>query len=100
MEDRHKIVMAPNGNGAVFAAVDEDPQVKKIISEVDYVQVIDNSMQFHGFDSSFMLMADFLRLGARNFCHAYVKSSDIPDRFYRTDVSIIRSRLAAGGPGA
>jgi len=40
MEDRHKIVMAPNGNGAVFAAVDEDPQVKKIISEVDYVQVI------------------------------------------------------------
>jgi UDP-N-acetylglucosamine pyrophosphorylase len=40
MEDRHKIVMAPNGNGAVFAAVDENPKVKKIISEVDYVQVI------------------------------------------------------------
>lgn len=40
MEDTHKIVMAPNGNGAIFEAVNRNPEVKKVLSEVEYVQVI------------------------------------------------------------
>ena len=58
----------------------------------DYAQVIDNAVQFHGFDSCFMLMADFLHLGRRNFCHAYLKDADMHDRFYRTDVTLLRTR--------
>lgn len=37
----------------------------------DWIQVIDNAMQFHGIDSCFMLMADLLDLRPRKFCHAY-----------------------------
>lgn len=40
MEDTFKIVMAPNGNGAVFDAVNKNDQVRQILNEIDYVQVI------------------------------------------------------------
>jgi hypothetical protein len=56
----------------------------------DYAEVIDNAVQFHGFDSCFMLMADFLQLCRSNFCHAYLKDSKLPERFYRTGITIVR----------
>jgi hypothetical protein len=62
----------------------------------DYVQVIDNAVQFHGFDSCFMLMADFLHLGRHNVCHAYLKDADMPDRFYRSDIGLLRSPPVGG----
>ena len=37
MEEPHKIVMAPNGNGAFFDAINKSPKVKSIIEGVDYV---------------------------------------------------------------
>ena len=40
MEDSHKIVMAPNGNGALFDAVNRNDTVKALLSGVEYVQVI------------------------------------------------------------
>ena len=40
MEDRHKIAMGPNGNGAVFEAVNANPTVKGILQASDYVQII------------------------------------------------------------
>ncbi len=65
----------------------------------DYIQVIDNSVQFHGFDSCFMLLADFLHLGARNFCHAYFKDADMPQKFYRTGVTVLRAPPMSAGAG-
>ena len=44
MEDTHKIVMAPNGNGALFDAVNRNPEVKKVI--------IMNIMRFIGLERS------------------------------------------------
>jgi UDP-N-acetylglucosamine/UDP-N-acetylgalactosamine diphosphorylase len=32
--------MAPNGNGALFDAVSRNPEVRKVLESVDYVQVI------------------------------------------------------------
>lgn len=58
----------------------------------DYATVIDNAMQFHGFDSCFMLMADFLNLKTEKFCHAYLKDADMPANFYKHHVNMIRSR--------
>ena len=63
----------------------------------DYAQVIDNAVQFHGFDSCFMLMADFMHLGGRNFCHTYFKDADMPERFYRTGITMVRRALAGSG---
>lgn len=40
MEEPHRLVMAPNGNGALFDAVNRNYEVKSILEEVDYVQVI------------------------------------------------------------
>ena len=40
MEEKAKIVMAPNGNGALFDSVNKNLLVKNILSSVDYVQVI------------------------------------------------------------
>lgn len=37
MEDPHKIVMSPNGNGALFDAVNKNTTVKAVLNEVDYV---------------------------------------------------------------
>ena len=37
MEDSHKIVMAPNGNGALFDAVNRNEIVQNILKGVDYV---------------------------------------------------------------
>lgn len=57
----------------------------------DYAAVIDNAMQLHAFDSCFMLMADFMCLRARKFCHTYCKDPDMPAEFYMSDVAMIRS---------
>ena len=59
----------------------------------DYAAVIDNAIQFHGFDSCFMLMADFLGVKARTFCHAYFKDPALDQAFYRTNVTIIREPI-------
>lgn len=40
MEAPDRIVMAPNGNGAVFDAVNNNMIVQAIIKSVDYVQII------------------------------------------------------------
>ena len=40
MEAPDRIVMAPNGNGAVFDAVNNNIAVQSIIKNVDYVQII------------------------------------------------------------
>jgi len=40
MEDRHKIAMGPNGNGALFEALNANEKVKGVIQESDYVQII------------------------------------------------------------
>ena len=37
----------------------------------DWIQVIDNAVQFHGIDSCFLVLADALDLKARKYCHAY-----------------------------
>lgn len=37
MEDSHKIVMAPNGNGALFDAVNRNETVKALLTGVEYV---------------------------------------------------------------
>lgn len=37
MEDRHKIAMGPNGNGALFEAVNANQTVKTILQASDYV---------------------------------------------------------------
>lgn len=58
----------------------------------DYAQVIDNAVQFHGFDSCFMLMADFLHLGHSNFCHVYFKDGGVHERFYQTGITLLRAR--------
>ncbi len=59
----------------------------------DYAALIDHAMQFHGFDSCFMLMDDFLGLKARTFCHAYFKDPNLDQAFYRTDITIVRAPL-------
>jgi UDP-N-acetylglucosamine/UDP-N-acetylgalactosamine diphosphorylase len=40
MEAPHKLVMGPNGNGALFDAVNRNEEVKKVLQGIDYVQVI------------------------------------------------------------
>lgn len=40
LEEPHRIVMAPNGNGALFDAVNRNQEVKAILEKADYVQVI------------------------------------------------------------
>ena len=40
MESSHKLVLGPNGNGALFDAVNRNDQVKKVLQGIDYVQVI------------------------------------------------------------
>jgi UDP-N-acetylglucosamine/UDP-N-acetylgalactosamine diphosphorylase len=40
MEDRHKIAMGPNGNGALFEAVNANETVKTILQASEYVQII------------------------------------------------------------
>ncbi|TNV79192.1 hypothetical protein FGO68_gene5121 [Halteria grandinella] len=40
MEEPHKISIGPNGNGALFDAVQRYPEVKAVIESVKYVQVI------------------------------------------------------------
>lgn len=37
LEEPHKIVMSPNGNGALFDAVNRNPVVKEVLESVDYV---------------------------------------------------------------
>ena len=56
----------------------------------DYVGVLENAMEVHGFDSCFMLMADFLSVRARKFCHEYCKGSAIAPGFYKSDVTIVK----------
>jgi UDP-N-acetylglucosamine/UDP-N-acetylgalactosamine diphosphorylase len=40
LETAGKIVMAPNGNGALFEAVLKNEEVQMILKSIDYVQVI------------------------------------------------------------
>ena len=40
LEDKHKINLGPNGNGALFDSLANNPSVKDIISQTDYVQII------------------------------------------------------------
>ncbi len=40
LEDRHRLNLGPNGNGALFDSVANNPEVKDIISKTDYVQII------------------------------------------------------------
>lgn len=41
MEEPHKIVMAPNGNGAFFDAINRNHRVKELLQDgIEYVQVI------------------------------------------------------------
>ena len=40
LEDRHRLNLGPNGNGALFDSVASNPEVKDIISRSDYVQII------------------------------------------------------------
>lgn len=40
MEEPHRISIGPNGNGALFDAVQRNPEVKSVIESVKYVQVI------------------------------------------------------------
>lgn len=41
MEEPHKIVMAPNGNGAFFDAINRNQRVKQLLEDgIEYVQVI------------------------------------------------------------
>ena len=46
MEDRHKLAMGPNGNGAVFEALNANPTVRHVLEATNYVQIIgvDNVM--------------------------------------------------------
>lgn len=60
----------------------------------DYASLIDNAIQFHALDSCFLLMADLMRLGSRAFCHAYVRTPDLPDDFYKSDVTVLRQKRA------
>jgi UDP-N-acetylglucosamine/UDP-N-acetylgalactosamine diphosphorylase len=40
MEEPHRISIGPNGNGALFDAISRNPEVKGVIEQVEYVQVI------------------------------------------------------------
>lgn len=40
LEDRHRLNLGPNGNGALFDSVANNDEVKGIIAESDYVQII------------------------------------------------------------
>lgn len=40
LEDRHRLNLGPNGNGAVFDSVANNQEVKDIIAKSDYVQII------------------------------------------------------------
>ena len=40
LEEPNRLMLAPNGNGALFDAVNRNPEVKAILEEVDYVQLI------------------------------------------------------------
>jgi hypothetical protein len=57
---------------------------------VDYAAVIDNAMHLHALDSCFMLMADFMDLRPRKFCHAYCR--EFSGTSYKSNVTVIRLR--------
>lgn len=52
----------------------------------DWVTVIDQAVQFHGVDSCFMLMADFLGLRARKYLHCYADTCRTGPGKYTADV--------------
>ena len=68
MESNHRIVMAPNGNGALFDAIHRNKEVKDIISRCEYVQVI-------GVDNVLNKLLDpvFVGFAVRNDFEAAVK---------------------------
>lgn len=57
----------------------------------DWVQVIDEAVQFHGIDSGFLMMADALGLRCRKYHHAYASAQTSPaltNHRYRDVVTI------------
>jgi hypothetical protein len=66
----------------------DDPRWKTC-NIFDYVAVIDNAMEFHGFDSAFMYLASYLDLCRRKVCHAYVRECCTLDGHYRSSVTFI-----------
>ena len=40
MDEPNKIVLAPNGNGAIFDAINSNIRVKEIIDSISYVQIV------------------------------------------------------------
>lgn len=56
----------------------------------DYAAVVEAAREFHGIDSCFLLMIDYLglRRGKKTVCHLIPGKSEIPDGFYATDIQI------------
>lgn len=40
MDEPNKIALAPNGNGALYDAINNSYRVKEIVNSVDYVQIV------------------------------------------------------------
>jgi hypothetical protein len=55
----------------------------------DWVRVIDGAVQFHGVDSCFMLLAEFLALRPRKYLHAYASGGGAPQCCVYRDVVTI-----------
>jgi len=69
MESPSKMMLGPNGNGALFDAVNRNPEVKAVLESIDYVQVI-------GVDNVLNRLLDPLYFGftAKNQLQAAMKS--------------------------
>jgi hypothetical protein len=55
----------------------------------DYAKAIEGAVAFHGIDSCFMLMIDFLQLEVRRVLHAYAKDQDMSLALYRTPPDMV-----------
>lgn len=66
-ERRIRAHLVPDGFPVVRV---RDPRWR-VDNPCEWIQVIDNAVQFHGIESCFLMLADAMGLAARRFCHAY-----------------------------
>lgn len=98
-DERHLLDKVVEAVGSTFVVVhDDDRAIRKDLmpdglprvhvrdprfrtpNPFDWIQVIDQAVQFHGIDSCFLMIADVLALRCRKFCHAYAYPTSHPLR--------------------
>lgn len=86
LEEPHRISMGPNGNGALFDALNRTPELKQILSTVDYVQVI-------GVDNPLNRLLDPLYIGFASCNHLQAAMKSVPKRDAKEPVGVVVKKV-------